>query len=124
MGDALSVGFVVQCACELFSIVVVFLSVFTAVILALVVWTEAASRSAFFLAHYLLNMSRYNAHKTCCVPQCTHRAVKGEVSLHSFSCDKRMKEYVGVESADWEASFPPPKLLLPAPSKAIWEELI
>ncbi|XP_037523632.2 uncharacterized protein LOC119400708 [Rhipicephalus sanguineus] len=35
---------------------------------------------------------KYKSHKMCCVPQCTRRAVKGEVSLHTFPSDNRVKK--------------------------------
>lgn len=55
--------------------------------------TGTASRSGILLTYRFLNMSKkYKSNKMCCVPQCTHRAVKGEVSLHSFPCDERLKK--------------------------------
>lgn len=52
-------------------------------------------------------MSRYNCHKICCVPQCTHSAVKGKVSLHTFPHDERMKK-------EWVIKLPIGKAVMKA----------
>lgn len=55
--------------------------------------TQVAFRRDTVLTGYVFDKmgKTYKSNKMGCVPQCTRRAVKGEVSLHSFACDERMK---------------------------------
>ncbi|KAH7952020.1 hypothetical protein HPB52_016886 [Rhipicephalus sanguineus] len=46
----------------------------------------------------------------CCVPQCTNRAVKDEISLHSFPLDARLKKEWVVKLRIGKPVTPPMKV--------------